>query len=335
MSIDFFNVHLQAQEKDYECSSTDSLLEAGLRHGLSMRYECNNGTCGACKAKLISGSTQQIQHHDYHLSSESIAAGELLSCCHAPKSDVVLEMDLIGDVRSIPLQHIETKIKRIEFIEDMAIVVLRTPRSQTLQFMAGQDVELRFSEHISRYPLASCPCQGMELEFHIRHLEDDLFAQAIFSGEIKAKAKIDLSGPKGVFVLKEQSSRPMVFIAWDGGFAPIRSLVEHAFSLEMPNSISFYWAYPQTDGTPYLHQHAQSWQTLFDQYQYHQLPCTFERNHQNDCQQVAKQIYQSLEPEDLNQSEVYISAPAEILIHLSELLLENGLDESQLIGAPI
>ena len=335
MSIDFFNVHLQVQDKDYECSSTDSLLEAGLRHGLSMRYECNNGTCGACKAKLLSGSTKQIQHHDYPLSSESVAAGELLSCCHAPESDLVLEMDLIGDVRSIPLQQIETKIKDIEFIEDMAIVTLRTPRSQTLQFMAGQDVELRFKDHVSRYPIASCPCQGMELEFHIRHLEHDLFSQAIFSGEIKTKSKITLVGPKGVFVLKEKTTRPMVFIAWDGGFAPIRSLVEHAFSLEMANAIRFYWAYPQTDEMPYLHQHAQSWQTLFDQYQYYQLPCVFERSQQNDCLYVAKQIYRSLDLDDLNQSEVYISAPAEILIHLSELLLANGLDESQLIGAPI
>jgi hypothetical protein len=35
--------------------------------------------------------------------------------------------------------------------------------------MAGQDVELSFAGNTSRYPLASCPCHGMTLEFHIRN----------------------------------------------------------------------------------------------------------------------------------------------------------------------
>jgi CDP-4-dehydro-6-deoxyglucose reductase len=35
------------------------------------------------------------------------------------------------------------------------------------------------------------------------------------------------------------------------------------------------------------------------------------------------------------QSDLYIAAPAEVLIYLGELLLENGVDESQLIASPI
>jgi len=331
-----FNIQLKKNKRNFECSENDPILEGGLRHGLSMHYECSNGTCGTCVAKLIDGNVKQIQHHDFALTEDQKNQGEFLMCCNAPASDIVLELELIGDVKSIAIQIIETKVKKISFINDnLAIITLRTPRSKTLQFMAGQDVELSFKGDTSRYPLASCPCHGMELEFHIRNMPEDAFAAALFTKKIKTKSIIDLEGPKGIFVLKEASTRPMVFIAWDSGFAPIRSLVEHAFSLEMPNPVHFYWAYPADEQAPYLENHAKSWQVIMDDYTYTPIACEFDRSNKNDCHKVAQQIFNTLDLNIINQSDLYVSAPAEVLIYLGELLLENGLDESQLIASPI
>ena len=336
MSESLFNVHLKNHHRDFECSSADSVLEGGLRHGLAMHYECSNGTCGTCKAKLLSGTIKQIKHHDFVLTAEQKDQSEFLMCCNAPASDIGLELSLIGDVKSIPIQTIDTKVKKITFTtESLAIVTLKTPRSKTLQFMAGQDVELSFQGSTSRYPLASCPCHGMELEFHIRNIATDPIAVAIFNKTLKSKVSIAIEGPKGIFVLKETSTRPMVFIAWDSGFAPIRSLVEHAFSLEMSNPVHFYWAYSADEQLPYLDNHAKSWQTIMDEYTYIPISCEFNRSSQNDCHKVSKQIFDSLDLEIVNKSDVYISAPAEVLIYLGELLLENGLNESQLIASPI
>jgi CDP-4-dehydro-6-deoxyglucose reductase len=336
MPNQIFNIQLKKNKRNFECSENDSILEGGLRHGLAMHYECSNGTCGACVAKLVDGKVKQIQHHDFILTEDQKNQSEFLMCCNAPTSDVALELELIGDVKSIAIQNIETKVKKISFVNDsLAIITLRTPRSKTLQFMAGQDVELSFKGNTSRYPLASCPCHGMELEFHIRNMPEDAFATALFTKKIKSKSIIDLEGPKGIFVLKETSTRPMAFIAWDSGFAPIRSLVEHAFSLEMPNSVYFYWAYPADEQAPYLENHAKSWQVIVDDYTYRPIACEFDRSSKNDCQKVAKQIFDALDLNLINQSDLYISAPAEILIYLGELLLENGLKESQLIASPI
>lgn len=336
MSNQIFNVQLNKNKQNFECPEHNSILKGGLRHGLAMRYECSNGTCGVCKARLINGDIKKIKHHDYALSADELDNQEFLMCCHAPGSELELEVDLIGDVRSIPVQEIQIKIKNIHFVsDDMAIVSVRTPRSKTLQFMAGQDVELSFKGVVSRYPIASCPCHGMELEFHIRNIKANKFSQLVFSKQIKDKSKLDLTGPKGVFVLKETSTKPMVFIAWDGGFAPIRSLVEHAFALEMSNPMTFYWAYPASDPAPYFDNHAQSWHAVMDDYHYQTVACEFDRSNENDCHKVAKQIYDSLDHDMVNQSEVYISAPAEVLIYLGEFLLENGLNESQLIASPI
>lgn len=336
MSQQIFNISLKKHDRAFECSENDSILEGGLRHGLAMRYECSNGTCGACVAKLVDGDIKQSKHHDFSLSETQKDEGEFLMCCNSPASDIELELDLIGDVKSIPIQNIETKVKKVIFIsDDLAIVNLRTPRSKTLQFMAGQDVELSFKGITSRYPLASCPCHGMELEFHIRNLNEDGFAQLIFNRKIKSKSTVGLEGPKGIFVLKESSKRPMVFIAWDSGFAPIRSLVEHAFSLEMDNPIHFYWAYPSDEDAPYLDNHARSWREIMDNYTYLPIACEFNRSSKNDCHKVAKQIFESLDLAIVNHSDLYICAPAEVLIYLGELLLENGLDENQLIASPV
>ncbi len=336
MGNQIFNIQLKKNKRNFECSENDSILEAGLRHGLAMRYECSNGTCGTCVAKLIKGDIKQIKHHDFTLTDEQKNQSEFLMCCNAPTKDIELALDLIGDVKSIPIQKIETKIKKITFINDnLAIITLRTPRSKTLQFMAGQDVELSFKGNTSRYPLASCPCHGMELEFHIRNMPEDTFAAALFTQKIKSKSVVNLVGPKGIFVLKEASTRPMLFIAWDSGFAPIRSLVEHAFSLEMSNPVYFYWAYPTDEKIPYLDNHAKSWQVIMDDYTYTPIACEFDRSSKNDCHKVAKQIFETLDLNIVNQSDLYISAPAEVLIYLGELLLENGLKESQLIASPI
>ena len=166
MSNQIFNIQLNRNKRDFECSENDSILEGGLRHGIAMRYECSNGTCGSCNAKLVDGDVKQIKHHDFVLTEDQKNQGEFLMCCNAPASDIALELDLIGDVKSIAIQNIETKVKNINFVNDnLAIITLRTPRSKTLQFMAGQDVELSFKGNTSRYPLASCPCHGARVSY--------------------------------------------------------------------------------------------------------------------------------------------------------------------------
>ncbi len=336
VSHQIFNVHLKSQQKSFDAPEADSVLESGLRHGLAMRYECSNGTCGTCTAKLLKGKIKKVKHQDFVLSDQQKQQNAFLTCCNAAASDVEIDIDLISDVSSIALQKIKTKVKKLTFLNDnFAVLTLKTPRSQTLQFMAGQSVELSFKGSHMNYPLASCPCHGMALDFHIRNLPEDSFSQAVFNKELKPKSTVNLEGPKGIFTLKETSKRPMLFIAWDSGFAPIGSLIEHAFSLEKSNPVYFYWAYPANEKKPYFDNHARSWFAVMDNYTYTPIACVFDRNSKNDCQKVSKKIFNALDLGVVKKSDVYVSAPAEVLIYLGGLLLENGLDESQLIASPI
>ncbi len=43
---------------EFECAPGEKILHAGLRSGLELPYECGTGTCGMCKARLVSGRVE-------------------------------------------------------------------------------------------------------------------------------------------------------------------------------------------------------------------------------------------------------------------------------------
>jgi len=325
-----FRVELERSEAtlEYDCSSEESLLQAGLRAGLPLRYKCTNGSCGECRSRLIEGEITATRGHDFPLSSKDREDGWFLSCTHAPASVVSFSAPLFDDAIEIPHQTIKTKIRRLEFPrEELAILTLRTPRSNTLQFLAGQEVMLShlLTEH--RYPIASCPCNGMELEFHIQHHPSDPFSQLLFSS-LRRGESVTIDGPRGQFVLNEVSDRPLVLIAWESGFAAIRSLVDHFVSLEMENSVSLYWV---STHPPYQAQHARAWSAVIDQFDYHWVkPLAADLEQQSE--QLIEQVVQQ---NDLRRCDLYLSAPAEILITLGGLLLDGGLPEQQFRATPL
>ena len=49
---------IQVQPSSIEFMAADDMpiLESALTAGFSLKYSCNNGSCGECKAKLIKGN---------------------------------------------------------------------------------------------------------------------------------------------------------------------------------------------------------------------------------------------------------------------------------------
>src|SRR5260370_36571852 len=82
---------------EFEARSRESVLYAGLRAGVPLPYECATGTCGTCKARLVSGQLRDGWPEApgrKHLNPEQ---GEFLMCQCAAASDVTLQVaQLIG-----------------------------------------------------------------------------------------------------------------------------------------------------------------------------------------------------------------------------------------------
>jgi ring-1,2-phenylacetyl-CoA epoxidase subunit PaaE len=71
----------------------ESLLDAGLRAGLDMRYSCKGGVCSTCRCKLLEG--QVDMDVNYALEDYEVARGFVLSCQSFPVTDkVVVDFDV-------------------------------------------------------------------------------------------------------------------------------------------------------------------------------------------------------------------------------------------------
>ena len=64
-----------------------------------------------------------------------------------------------------------------------------------------------------------------------------------------------------------ESDRPLAFVACDTGFAPIKSLIEHAMAVEATESISLDWLAMRPDGH-YLANQCRAWAAAFDDFRY-------------------------------------------------------------------
>jgi CDP-4-dehydro-6-deoxyglucose reductase len=237
------NVKVIPSGHDFFVEGTESILDASVQAGLNLAYGCSSGNCGTCKARVVSGEVFKTREHDYVLSAREQQMGYILTCSHTAVTDLVLEAAEAMSVDDLPEQEIRASVHRVERIgEDLIQLQVQTPRTQTLRFMAGQRARLTLEDGASaELPIASCPCNGRNLHFFVRLISDNPFSQAVF-GNLGHGYLVTIKGPTGRFVLEDDAPDPAVFVAFGDGIAPIKSMLEHAVSIDVIESIHFYWA---------------------------------------------------------------------------------------------
>jgi CDP-4-dehydro-6-deoxyglucose reductase len=321
-------VRLQPSCREFEVHEHESVLDAALRAGLSPRYSCANGSCGECKARLISGSVMDCNHHDYVFTESEKAAGHVLMCSVTPTADLVeLEAAASSGVDDIPLQRIDTTVARLERLDDATLVMhLKTPRSRTLRFFAGQHVKLNINGQPSRNKsIASCPCNARQLRFHLRRNPGDAFTTYVFDS-MQTGETVTVEGPQGSFVLDEDSRRPLVLLAHETGFAPLQSIIEHAIALELAQPMHLYWVVDRPGGH-YLHNQVRAWVDALDNFRY--TPLVNEPGAAGAALDTAGAAVVRDYP-DLSQHDVYLSGSDTANGTAGELLMRHGLDPARL-----
>ncbi len=246
---------------------SETILEAALRSGCSPAYGCNNGNCGQCLAQLVSGKTRQVRHSDFRLDTAHGSAAQdtrpLLMCCHTALTDLVLQAKEADSAEDIPLQHIRARIRKIDRADpEVSVVSLQTPRTRTLRFLAGQYIRVSVDdENPGEFHLGNCPCDDRNLELHLPSGSHSLAA-------LSRATHAAISGPFGDFKFIEQPARPALFIASAHGFAPLKSIIEHAIALEYTAPLALF----RIGGRPYLHNLCRSWQDALDDFHYQVIP---------------------------------------------------------------
>ncbi len=258
---------------EFLLEGNDSILDAGLKAGLYMDYGCSSGNCGACKCKVVSGAVRKLREHDFVLSAREQDEGYVLACSNTAISDLVIEAKEAGMEDELPYQEIRAMVRKIEVIGDAGIAVLnvQTPRTQSLRFKAGQQVTTTAEDGSAReLSIASCPCDGRNLQFIVSRRPGDRFSEQVFDGRL-AKQTLLLQGPTGGFVLQEDSTAPAVFLAKGEGFAPIKSLVEQAITIDNAEGLQLVQVGSNPPGST-LDNLCRSWADSLDNFVYTETP---------------------------------------------------------------
>jgi CDP-4-dehydro-6-deoxyglucose reductase len=326
-------VTLRPSGHQFAIEGHDTLLQAGLRAGLKLNYGCGNGTCGMCKVRVISGDVVKTVAYDYPLSEAEKQQGYTLMCAHtAASSEITLEsLEAVGPA-DIPTQQIVTTVRAVrELAPDTRLLHLQTPRSHRLRFLAGQSVTLGLAGSVdtagddvrATHPIASCPCDDRNLHFFIPRESDDAFARRVFSGALKAGDAVNLLGPVGEFVLGD-TQRSLVFAACDTGFAPIKSLIEHALSLDASPSLSLFWLATRSDSHFQANQ-CRAWSQALDNFEVTLFTDV-------DAEAGARQVLATIRADlfDID-CDFYLAGPQAFVSALGAALLEAGVPAAQLV----
>jgi CDP-4-dehydro-6-deoxyglucose reductase len=317
------HVTIQPSGHEFFVDGNDTLLEAALRNGVSLSYGCSNGNCGDCKARVVSGEVKKVHAHDYVLKQAEKDAGVILLCSYAPVNDVVIEAN-VAEARDIPLQQITAKVKSVEvFNPQIAALHILAPRSQRLRYLGGQSIEVGINGVSGRYAIASCPCEDRHIEVQIPRRPGDAFAEALFTS-LKANDTVKLEGPFGEFVLDEDSPRPVIFLAFGAGFAPIKSLIQHAMSLELAESMDLHWL---ADAAGHYQDNlCRTWTDALDNFNY--VP----HAQSDDLDAVLAAIV--LDYPDLHRFDVYAAGSAAQLDQARAHFVRQGLPEARWFAGP-
>lgn len=228
--------------QEFYVEGADTILEAALHAGLAMAYGCSSGICGDCKARVVAGRVRRVRHHDFRLTEAEKLQGCALMCCCTALSDLVIEANIARDAAEIPPQSITAQVRKMDNLsEDMMLLEVLTPRASRLRFLAGQSAVVALGGVKATWPIASCPCEERRIQFHVRRIAGERFSDYVFH-DLRIGEAVALEGPVGEFMLREEASRPLVFVAWGWeGFAPVKSVIEHAMAQDVAESIELVW----------------------------------------------------------------------------------------------
>ena len=265
-----YRITINPSGHTFNTEAGETVLQAALREGFPLPYGCRNGACGTCKGKIIQGKVDFGSHNDDTLTEIEKNECMALLCCALPLSELVIECREIGAIKDIKIMKFPCRVQKMELVApDVMTISLKLPTNERLQFLAGQYIDILMKDGKRRsYSLANAPHDDEFLQLHVRNYPGGVFAEHTFSN-MKEKDILRFEGPLGTFFLREDSDKPIIFVASGTGFAPVKSMLEHIFHVAETRGndrdIILYWG-ARTKADLYLAELAGSWQQKYDNF---------------------------------------------------------------------
>ncbi len=316
------NLHVSARPGE-------TLLDAGLRAGLALPYDCRNGGCGVCQCSVLNGRIDDGAYQPGVLTEALRASGKALMCVATPLEDVEIEVAVAslrpGEAAS-PVVHV-ARVERLQRLaEDVMRIDLSLPGGARIDFAAGQYINILLEDGEKRaFSFANPPHDNALVELHVRRVPGGRFTTRVFEA-LQVGDEIRFEGPLGHFTL-HAGQRPILFIAGATGFAPIKSIVEDAFQRGVPRPMWLYWGV-RRPGDLYLRELAERWAREHANFRF--VPVLSEPEPGDAWTGRTGFVHEALLTDfpDLRGHEVYVCGSVRMVEHAVPALLAQGLDEN-------
>ncbi|MBR0754347.1 CDP-6-deoxy-delta-3,4-glucoseen reductase [Bradyrhizobium jicamae] len=332
-----FTVTLQPSGTTFDVADGKSILTGALEAGHALKYGCRAGACQTCKSRVVAGQIDYGHVMDAFLPEEERKKGYALICQARPRSNVVLEAEELKGLALVRPRVVPGRVSKLDRVaSDVMVMHVRVPMNENLLFLAGQNVDFLLDGGQRRtYSIANVPKpEGVtELEFHLRHMANGFFTDRVFSS-MKVRELVKIEAPLGTFFIREDSEKPMIFIAGGTGFAPIKSMLQHAFdrAFHKRRAIHFYWGARTREGL-YMLDQVNRWGGQYENFTF--TPVLSDPTTACDWNGRTGLVHEAVleDRPNLSNYQVYVSgAPGMVEAVRRDLVSQRGLDEKELFA---
>ncbi|MCW8907826.1 MAG: CDP-6-deoxy-delta-3,4-glucoseen reductase [Sedimenticola sp.] len=321
-----FNVTVEPSGHTFTTERGETILEAADRQGVSLPYGCRNGACGSCASTLVSGSVS-------YLDGDEVMTGNTpdeycLTCQAIPTSDIVLRAHEIESEEDEVIRNLMCTVEQMDKLShDVMRVFLRLPENERLMYLAGQYLDFILEDGRRRaFSMANAPHDDELIELHIRHVPGGEFTDYVFD-TMKVGDRQEICAPMGGFYLREESDRPMMFMAGGTGFAPLKAVIEHCFHINDTRPIHLYWGVRSKQDL-YLGELAEQWAREHPHVSFKPVLSEPDPDWQGESGFVHEAVLR--DHPDMSPFDLYMSGPPVMIFAARDAFVAAGLDATRM-----
>jgi propane monooxygenase reductase component len=217
---------------EVELDEDQTVLRGAAEQGIMLMHGCKEGQCSACKSFLLDGDEVELDSYStFALPDFEREEGFTLLCRAHVYEDVTIELLNFDEemIRSgLPIKEVVAEVvANIPVTHDMRHLVLKLVDTDDFKFFPGQyvDVAVPGTNETRSFSMANTSArESGQLEFIIKIYPDGLFSHFLDT-KLQVGDRLNLTGPFGVFTLRDAPDTDLVFVGGGAGMAPILCLL--------------------------------------------------------------------------------------------------------------
>jgi len=317
---------------EIEVDEEQTILRAAAEQGVMLMHGCKEGQCASCKSFVLDGEDIDLDRYStFALPDYELEEGYTLLCRAHAFEDLTIELLNYDEemIRSgLPIHERTAEVVAITPVtHDLRHLVLRLSGPGELKFFPGQyvDISLPDGGESRSFSMANTSSrQSGQLEFVIKVYPGGLFSEFL-DRRLRVGDRLDLTGPFGVFTLRDNPDARLVFVGGGAGMAPILALLRSMADRGIDRPATFYYG-SRTRLDLCFEDELRALEALLPRFRY--VPALSEDDWDGENGLITD-VVRRLEP-DLTGADAYVCGPPPMVEAAIALLEAKGVPEAHI-----